>query len=131
MCLFPVSELKEIKHFALKARLLRQILILGIYWVTYEKIKSYTNQDGFSLLYSFLGGSISGAVSTNEIFFVVFLLVNVSILIPSSGLQIAAIVTNPFDVVKTLHQINFIEKEIMTGKHLIDYILILSHQVPA
>ncbi|XP_065201738.1 probable mitochondrial glutathione transporter SLC25A40 isoform X2 [Planococcus citri] len=69
--------------------LLRDVPFSGIYWVTYEKIKSYTNQDGSSFVFSFIGGSISGAI--------------------------AATVTTPFDVVKTLYQINFIDKEIMTG----------------
>lgn len=30
--------------------------------------------------------------------------------------QIAALVTNPFDVVKTLYQIDFIGNQIMTGE---------------
>lgn len=32
-------------------------------------------------------------------------------------LQIAALVTNPFDVVKTLYQIEFTDKQIMTGEY--------------
>ncbi|CAH1402786.1 unnamed protein product [Nezara viridula] len=67
--------------------LLRDVPFSGIYWVTYEKLKIINNNKS-SFGYSFLGGSFAGSV--------------------------AALVTTPFDVVKTYRQIEMAEKEIIT-----------------
>lgn len=58
--------------------LLRDVPFSGIYWVTYENLKAVRNKK-VSFTYSFIAGSISGAI--------------------------AAIITTPFDVVKTFKQI--------------------------
>uniref|UniRef100_A0A8D8WPA8 Solute carrier family 25 member 40 n=1 Tax=Cacopsylla melanoneura TaxID=428564 RepID=A0A8D8WPA8_9HEMI len=72
--------------------LLRDVPFSGIYWVTYEQLKAdyirrhqYTKQP--SLVHNFLFGSLAGGL--------------------------AAFVTTPFDIVKTLRQIQVAENEIM------------------
>lgn len=72
--------------------LLRDVPFSGIYWVSYEQLKAsyirrhhYTRQP--SLLHNFLFGSLAGGL--------------------------AALVTTPFDIVKTLRQINVAETEIL------------------
>ncbi|KAL1453405.1 hypothetical protein WDU94_007545 [Cyamophila willieti] len=72
--------------------LLRDVPFSGIYWVSYEQLKAdyirrhqYTKQP--SLVHNFLFGSLAGGL--------------------------AALVTTPFDIVKTLRQIQVAENEIM------------------
>lgn len=72
--------------------LLRDVPFSALYWVTYEQLKSnyakrhqYTKEP--SLVHNFLFGSIAGSF--------------------------AAFVTTPFDIVKTLRQINLTENEII------------------
>uniref|UniRef100_A0A224XS71 Putative mitochondrial carrier protein cgi-69 n=1 Tax=Panstrongylus lignarius TaxID=156445 RepID=A0A224XS71_9HEMI len=66
--------------------LLRDVPFSGIYWITYEKFKMLNNNNS-TFLYSFVGGSIAGTL--------------------------AAVLTTPFDVVKTHRQIEIVEKEII------------------
>jgi len=67
--------------------LLRDVPFSGIYWVSYEKFKMLNNNKAtFSV--SFVGGTLAGGF--------------------------AAIVTTPFDVVKTYRQIEMAEREIIT-----------------
>ncbi|XP_075231418.1 mitochondrial glutathione transporter SLC25A40-like [Lycorma delicatula] len=66
--------------------LLRDVPFSGIYWVSYEQLKSMRNTK-VTFMFSFIAGSISGAI--------------------------AAIVTTPFDVVKTFRQIELAD-EIIT-----------------
>ncbi|KAK9503901.1 hypothetical protein O3M35_010364 [Rhynocoris fuscipes] len=92
------TEIKEALHSLLRYRgifglwtglgptLLRDVPFSGIYWITYEKFKMLNNSNS-SFFYSFLGGSIAGTL--------------------------AAVVTTPFDVVKTHRQIEMVEKEII------------------
>lgn len=68
--------------------LLRDVPFSAIYWLNYEGLKSAFSQETPSSGFSFLAGALSGSV--------------------------AAIVTLPFDVVKTHQQIEIGEKEICT-----------------
>lgn len=72
--------------------LLRDVPFSAIYWVSYEQLKaSYIRRHQYSkqpsLVHNFLFGSLAGSV--------------------------AALVTTPFDIVKTLRQIDVAENEIM------------------
>ncbi|KAL5238007.1 hypothetical protein ACI65C_005417 [Semiaphis heraclei] len=71
----------------LGSTLLRDVPFSGIYWAMYEQIKQISGQPT-SFMYNFMAGSIAGTF--------------------------AAALTTPFDVVKTIRQIELAEKEIIT-----------------
>ncbi|XP_055680822.1 probable mitochondrial glutathione transporter SLC25A40 isoform X2 [Lutzomyia longipalpis] len=73
----------------LRPTLFRDVPFSGIYWTSYESIKALCNVTGSpSFQFSFIGGAVSGSI--------------------------AAIITTPFDVVKTHKQIELGEKLIYT-----------------
>ncbi|GAB0099337.1 solute carrier family 25 member 40 [Sergentomyia squamirostris] len=73
----------------LRATLMRDVPFSGIYWTSYESFKGICGVTGSpSLTFSFFGGALSGSI--------------------------AAILTTPFDVVKTHKQIELGEKLIYT-----------------
>ncbi|XP_055680821.1 probable mitochondrial glutathione transporter SLC25A40 isoform X1 [Lutzomyia longipalpis] len=75
----------------LRPTLFRDVPFSGIYWTSYESIKALCNVTGSpSFQFSFIGGAVSGSI--------------------------AAIITTPFDVVKTHKQIELGEKLIYTGE---------------
>lgn len=74
----------------LGSTLLRDVPFSALYWLNYEAIKSKFGPPAPSVSFSFFAGAVSGSI--------------------------AAIVTNPFDVVKTHQQIDVGEKEIYSGK---------------
>lgn len=90
--------------------LLRDVPFSGIYWTCYESIKGYFDVTTPSFQFSFLAGAASGMVKS---FFDTILIVN-EIICP----QISALITTPFDVIKTHRQIEFGEKVIYTSKKL-------------
>ncbi|XP_050421534.1 probable mitochondrial glutathione transporter SLC25A40 isoform X2 [Adelges cooleyi] len=88
------EALKSLLHYhgykglwkGLGSTLLRDVPFSGIYWLTYEKIKQLSGKQT-TFMYNFLAGMIAGAF--------------------------ASAVTTPFDVVKTIRQIELAEKEII------------------
>ncbi|XP_029343710.1 solute carrier family 25 member 40-like [Acyrthosiphon pisum] len=78
----------------LGSTLLRDVPFSGIYWVMYEYIKQISGQST-SFMYNFIAGSIAGTL--------------------------AASLTTPFDVVKTIRQVELTEKEIITEPPKIVY----------
>uniref|UniRef100_A0A1L8DZQ1 Putative mitochondrial solute carrier protein n=1 Tax=Nyssomyia neivai TaxID=330878 RepID=A0A1L8DZQ1_9DIPT len=73
----------------LRSTLYRDVPFSGLYWTSYECIKSMCNVTGTpGFQFSFIGGAVSGSI--------------------------AAIITTPFDVVKTHQQIELGEKLIYT-----------------
>ncbi|XP_050544726.1 probable mitochondrial glutathione transporter SLC25A40 isoform X2 [Daktulosphaira vitifoliae] len=88
------EALKSLLHYhgikglwkGLGSTLLRDVPFSGLYWITYEKIKLMSGKPT-TFMYNFFAGSIAGAF--------------------------AAAVTTPFDVVKTIRQIDLAEKEII------------------
>ncbi|XP_023034727.1 solute carrier family 25 member 40 isoform X1 [Drosophila willistoni] len=70
--------------------ILRDVPFSGIYWTSYEYLKSSFNVVEPSFGFSFMAGAISGSV--------------------------AATITTPFDVIKTHDQIEFGEKFIFSGR---------------
>lgn len=69
--------------------LMRDVPFSGMYWVTYEAVKSRTPKNGNPFLYSFISGCVGGTV--------------------------AATLTTPFDVVKTVYQVGVMAKEPVQG----------------
>lgn len=78
--------------------MLRDVPFSGIYWMGYEKIKhSLAQREDLSHFQtSFIAGASSGMVSKNKMDSEHMLNI----------LQIAAIITTPFDVVKTRRQVS-------------------------
>ncbi|XP_049770597.1 probable mitochondrial glutathione transporter SLC25A40 isoform X1 [Schistocerca cancellata] len=74
----------------LGSTLLRDVPFSALYWLNYEALKSKFGPPTPSVSFSFFAGAVAGSI--------------------------AAIVTNPFDVVKTHQQIDVGEKEIYSGK---------------
>ncbi|SPP89342.1 blast:Solute carrier family 25 member 40 [Drosophila guanche] len=72
--------------------ILRDVPFSGIYWTCYEYLKNSFNVVEPTFGFSFAAGAISGSV--------------------------AAMITTPFDVIKTHEQIEFGEKFIFTGRYL-------------
>jgi len=71
----------------LGSTLLRDVPFSGLYWIMYEHIKQMSSQPT-TFMYNFIAGSIAGSL--------------------------AAALTTPFDVIKTIRQIELTEKEIIT-----------------
>lgn len=93
-----LQALKSLLHYhgmrglfkGLGSTLLRDVPFSGIYWFHYEKIKGVLSSGVPSFGVSFVAGAAAGSI--------------------------AAVATNPFDVVKTHQQIELGEKEIYSGK---------------
>lgn len=50
----------------LRATLLRDVPFSGIYWSSYEMLKSLNNVTNPTIMFSFCGGAAAGSVSTIE-----------------------------------------------------------------
>lgn len=100
--------------------LYRDVPFSGIYWTSYEGIKSLWGiHQTPSFSESFMAGAISGCVSVchylNSFYYILFFnLMNANIF-DNKFIQMAALCTTPFDVIKTHKQIEFGERFLYPG----------------
>lgn len=103
----------------LSSTLLRDVPFSAIYWLNYESIKRIFYSSSQTFTFNLAAGAVAGSVRIfyehiylNIIKYSYTLLSQIENLL----LQIAAVFTIPFDVVKTHRQIEMGEKEIYSGK---------------